>query len=183
MENFKLEGIETDNFYNYGATGFSFTTKTELDAYKAAYKYQGYKRAVVTEAPNVGGWLVQVYTIENEERNEGIGKKEVKVLESLCINPLKPYKELKGRSKLPNWIREAIKAASDRKVRASSYMSLEAVLNSEEDGYKALRLVEWEKDENGASIIADVRDYLATDLETGFIVKFFSNNANEEEEV
>lgn len=42
--------------------GFSFTVPTELDAYKAAYKYQGCKRVVVKEAVNVGLWLVQVYT-------------------------------------------------------------------------------------------------------------------------
>lgn len=56
---FKLDGIKTDNFQKYH-NGFSFTTETELDAYKAAYRYQRL-RVVVREAPNINGWLVQVY--------------------------------------------------------------------------------------------------------------------------
>jgi hypothetical protein len=54
-------GIAVDNFADY-SDGFSFTVTTELEAYKAAYKYQGSKRVVVKEAPIVSGWLVQVYS-------------------------------------------------------------------------------------------------------------------------
>ena len=63
MENempFKLKGIKTSDFMKY-FDGFSFTVKTELDAYKAAYKYQGCKSVSVKEATNIGAWLVQVY--------------------------------------------------------------------------------------------------------------------------
>lgn len=49
------------NFTTYH-DGFSFTVPTELDAYKAAYKYQGCKQVIVREAPNVSAWSVQVYT-------------------------------------------------------------------------------------------------------------------------
>jgi len=42
--------------------GFSFTTETELQAYKAAYKYRYSSRTVVSEAKGVGAWLVQVWT-------------------------------------------------------------------------------------------------------------------------
>ncbi len=59
-----LGDIKIDNFNMYHE-GFSFTTKTELDAYKAAYKYKGCKNVVVKEAPNVKAWLVQVYTAMN----------------------------------------------------------------------------------------------------------------------
>lgn len=52
-------GMEIDNFTEFH-DGFSFTVKTELEAYKAAYKYQPL-RVVVRYAPNVGLWSVQVY--------------------------------------------------------------------------------------------------------------------------
>lgn len=52
-------GMEISNFFDY-SDGFSFTVKTELEAYKAAYKYQGL-RTVVKFAPNVNLWSVQVY--------------------------------------------------------------------------------------------------------------------------
>lgn len=51
--------MEIDNLTCY-SDGFSFTVKTELQAYKAAYKYQG-RRVVVKFAPNVNLWSVQVY--------------------------------------------------------------------------------------------------------------------------
>jgi hypothetical protein len=53
-------GMKISNFADYG-DGFSFTVETELEAYKAAYKYQGVKKVVVKFAPNVNAWLVQVY--------------------------------------------------------------------------------------------------------------------------
>jgi hypothetical protein len=53
-------GMKISNFADY-ADGFSFTVSTELEAYKAAYKYQGVKKVVVKFAPNVNAWLVQVY--------------------------------------------------------------------------------------------------------------------------
>lgn len=53
--------MNIDNFATYH-DGFSFTVLTELEAYKAAYKYQGCKKVVVKEAVNVNAWLVQVYT-------------------------------------------------------------------------------------------------------------------------
>jgi hypothetical protein len=55
-------GVEIDNLNEYH-DGFSFTVKTELDAYKAAHKYQGpaIDRTVVRPAPNVGGWSVHIY--------------------------------------------------------------------------------------------------------------------------
>jgi len=52
-------GMEISNFFDY-SDGFSFTVKTELEAYKAAYKYQGCE-AVVKYSPNVEMWSVQVY--------------------------------------------------------------------------------------------------------------------------
>ena len=52
-------GMEISNFFDY-SDGFSFTVKTELEAYKAAYRYQGCK-TVVRYAPNVELWSVQVY--------------------------------------------------------------------------------------------------------------------------
>jgi len=51
---------KVENFSEYH-DGFSFTTLTELGAYKAAYAYQGCKRVNVKFAPNVNAWLVQVY--------------------------------------------------------------------------------------------------------------------------
>lgn len=49
---------------NMYSDGFSFVVPDELSAYKAAYQYQHVPRVNVTEAPNVGGWLVQVFTKE-----------------------------------------------------------------------------------------------------------------------
>jgi hypothetical protein len=54
-------GMSIDNFAQYH-DGFSFTVETELEAYKAAYKYQGCKKVVVKYAPNVYLWSVQIYT-------------------------------------------------------------------------------------------------------------------------
>lgn len=48
------------NFADF-SDGISFTVETELDAYKAAHKYQFCKKTSVKEAPAVSGWLVQVY--------------------------------------------------------------------------------------------------------------------------
>ncbi len=42
--------------------GFSFTVATEIDAYKAAYVYRFTKNVIVSFAPNISEWLVQVYT-------------------------------------------------------------------------------------------------------------------------
>ena len=56
--------IETDNFV-MNDNGFSFTVKTELDAYKAALKHQRTKtvdNVVVSEVPNSDDWTVQVTT-------------------------------------------------------------------------------------------------------------------------
>jgi hypothetical protein len=49
------------NFAEF-SDGFSFTVVNELDAYKAAYKYQGVKKTVVKYAPNINMWLIQVYS-------------------------------------------------------------------------------------------------------------------------
>jgi len=56
--------IKIDNFADY-PDGFSFTVKTELEAYKSAYKYRTL-RTVVKYAPAVEAWLVQIYN--NKER-------------------------------------------------------------------------------------------------------------------
>lgn len=54
-------GFRIENLAQY-RDGFSFTTDTELEAYKAAYKYHGpNNRLVVRFAPNVGKWSVQLY--------------------------------------------------------------------------------------------------------------------------
>lgn len=54
--------IDVENYAAY-ADGFSFTVATELQAYKAAYQYQGpaIQRATVRYASGVNRWLVQVY--------------------------------------------------------------------------------------------------------------------------
>ena len=52
-------GFEINNFLEYH-DGFSFTVDTELEAYKAAYKYQGL-RTTVKYAPNINKWSVHVY--------------------------------------------------------------------------------------------------------------------------
>lgn len=52
-------GMKISNFFDY-SDGFSFTVVTELEAYKAAYKYKGCN-VVVKYAPNVEMWSVQVY--------------------------------------------------------------------------------------------------------------------------
>lgn len=46
----------------YHHDGISFTVETELEAYKAAYKYQFRPEVIVKEATNIEAWLVQVYT-------------------------------------------------------------------------------------------------------------------------
>ena len=57
------ESLDTEisNFAKYH-DGFSFTVATELEAYKAAHKYQGVTWTTVAEAPNVNAWLVQIYS-------------------------------------------------------------------------------------------------------------------------
>ena len=52
-------GMKIANFAEY-SDGFSFTVATELEAYKAAYAYQGCGRVSVREAKSVEGWLVQL---------------------------------------------------------------------------------------------------------------------------
>jgi hypothetical protein len=51
--------MKIDNFASYG-DGISFTTETELEAYKAAYYYRFCKTVRVMKA-EIPGWLVQVY--------------------------------------------------------------------------------------------------------------------------
>lgn len=51
---------QVTNYYSYH-DGFSFCVPTELEAYKAAYIYRS-MRTRVEFAPNVGAWLVQIYT-------------------------------------------------------------------------------------------------------------------------
>lgn len=55
-------GVNVSNLFDYH-DGFSFTVKTELEAYKAAHKYQNL-RTVVRFAPNVSMWSVQIYKTE-----------------------------------------------------------------------------------------------------------------------
>lgn len=52
-------GIPIENFCKH-IDGFSFTTNTELNAYKAAYAYRYAERVTVKPATN-DQWLVQVY--------------------------------------------------------------------------------------------------------------------------
>lgn len=57
-------GFEVGNFASY-SDGFSFTVETELNAYKATYKYHGpNNRLVVKYAPNINKWLVQLYEVK-----------------------------------------------------------------------------------------------------------------------
>ena len=51
--------IQTGNFTEYH-DGFSFTVASQLEAFQAAYLYQGCKRVNVRPATS-GLWLVQVY--------------------------------------------------------------------------------------------------------------------------
>ncbi|UIW11531.1 MAG: hypothetical protein [Enterobacter phage ENC7] len=53
-------GCEVANAERYD-NGFSFCVATELEAYKAAYKYRTMPMVNVTYAPNIEMWLVQVY--------------------------------------------------------------------------------------------------------------------------
>ena len=53
-------GCQVFDFYKYH-DGFSFTVETELQAYRAAWKYCFGSRPKVSEAPNVGRWSVRVY--------------------------------------------------------------------------------------------------------------------------
>lgn len=52
--------MKVSNFLKYD-DGFSFTVNTELEAYKAAHKYQFAKETKVSFAPNVNKWSVSVY--------------------------------------------------------------------------------------------------------------------------
>ena len=52
-------GAEVSNFA-WNADGFSFTVATELEAYKAAYKYRYAKEVLVKHAPHIGAWFVRV---------------------------------------------------------------------------------------------------------------------------
>jgi hypothetical protein len=56
----ELSRTDIQNYEKYDY-GFSFTTLSELAAYKTAYQYQPAK-TVVRFAPNVNAWLVQIYT-------------------------------------------------------------------------------------------------------------------------
>ncbi|QFR55766.1 hypothetical protein JC221_120 [Yersinia phage JC221] len=51
------EVLESEKYDN----GFSFCVKTELDAYKAAYKYRTMPMVNVLYSENVKMWVVQVY--------------------------------------------------------------------------------------------------------------------------
>ena len=51
--------IQTRHFAKYH-DGFSFVVDSEIDAFRAAHSYQSL-RVNVKPAPNVNGWLVQVY--------------------------------------------------------------------------------------------------------------------------
>ena len=54
-------GYPIAHFMQY-SDGFSFTTETELQAYKAAYDYQGpHNKLVVRYAPNVNRWSVKLW--------------------------------------------------------------------------------------------------------------------------
>lgn len=54
-------GMKVANFWRFSETIFSFTVETELEAYKAAYKYQGPKmQTEVRPAPNVNAWHVTI---------------------------------------------------------------------------------------------------------------------------
>lgn len=52
-------GMEIFDLFTYH-DGFSFSVNTELEAYKAAYKYQTLK-TVVSYAPGVQMWRIRVY--------------------------------------------------------------------------------------------------------------------------
>ena len=41
--------------------GFSFCVSTELEAYKAVYKYRYCKDTHVSQAPNISKWCVKIY--------------------------------------------------------------------------------------------------------------------------
>jgi hypothetical protein len=98
-------------------------------------------------------------------------------MEGLSIQRVPEFKQIKGRSKLPYYLREELRLPT---IKEASYHSLEAIANDEGNGYKALRLVVWEE-KDGCSTILDIWEVDAKDLETAFIFKFFSDNANEEE--
>ena len=59
-------GVKISNLNDY-SDGFSFTVETELEAYKAAYKYKHAKNCVVSEAPNISAWAVQVYREDSDK--------------------------------------------------------------------------------------------------------------------
>lgn len=54
-------GMEIDRL-TYYADGFSFTVETELEAYKAAYKYQHRQNVHVVKPDYSNDWLVHIYT-------------------------------------------------------------------------------------------------------------------------
>lgn len=64
----KTLGVKISNLSMYDC-GFSFTVQTELEAYKAAYRYQGpgIEKTVVREAPNVNAWSIHVYKKTNQD--------------------------------------------------------------------------------------------------------------------
>ena len=99
-------------------------------------------------------------------------------MKGLSIKKLPEYKQLKGRSKLPYYLREELRLPT---IKEASYHALEAVLNNEEDGYRALRLVVYEEKE-GVSHIIDIWEVDARALETSFIVAFFTDNNKEEKD-
>lgn len=53
---FKIENF--NKYYN----GFSFTVKTELNAYKSAYIYRYCKKVTVKFSENLKAWSISVYT-------------------------------------------------------------------------------------------------------------------------
>jgi hypothetical protein len=56
-------GFQVGNFVSFH-DGFAFTVDSELNAYKAAYKYHGpNNRLVVKYAPNVEKWHVSLYEV------------------------------------------------------------------------------------------------------------------------
>lgn len=71
-----VEFIPTDNFERCengrDSTGFSFTVKSEIDAYKASYEYQRAQstlRVEVRYAANADAWRISVYTAKSNWKN------------------------------------------------------------------------------------------------------------------
>lgn len=59
----ELGGVAVSNFCQH-SNGITFTVESELDAYKAAYKYRYCKKTNVNFSEDIGAWVVQVYTAE-----------------------------------------------------------------------------------------------------------------------